>query len=87
MKRLPGKPESWENVTMIRAAGEILLGLRSDGTVVLALPNGRREEEREGNNALAQWKDITAIATNGTSVVGTTKDGRLMIMTLGKEQL
>lgn len=61
--------DSWENIVSVAVNGEFVLGLKSDGEVVVANGNSKYRANTEG------WKDIVAIAAGQQFLVGLRKDG------------
>lgn len=53
-----------------------VVGLKFDGTVVLANPNGFDEDHKK---AVSAWKDIAAIGYSWNNVIGLKKDGTVVL--------
>ncbi|MBQ6660223.1 MAG: hypothetical protein IJM57_02200, partial [Lachnospiraceae bacterium] len=68
------KVEEWKNVVDLKASGRIVAALHADGHVSYAVADGGAQEKID---EVSSWKDIVAIATDGMTIVGKTKNGEL----------
>ena len=67
---------SWEGVVQLAGRSELLLGLRSDGTILAAGPMAEDFEE------VRSWTDIVQIAEGDEHVVGLRSDGTVVAFSL-----
>ena len=72
------KINAWDEIVQIAVTDSVVVGLRSDGTVLAV------GENKNGRCAVGDWKDITAIATSGSHTVGLRRDG--MVVAVGKNE-
>ena len=64
---------NWTNMIDIKIAKDILIGLRSDGTVAFA---GKKDDPRA---EVKKWQNIAAVAADNAYVYGLTKEGRIVM--------
>lgn len=67
--------QGWSDIISLAVAGDTIVGLKADGTVVAVCKNGTDA----GQCAVDTWTDIAAIGTNGTVTVGIKKDGSFVV--------
>ena len=63
---------AWTDIVAI-SAGNNIIGLKSDGTVVVDLGN-EKAEDRTG-----QWQDVVAVSAYNDALVGLTSDGKVLL--------
>ena len=68
--------EGWKNIVSIAANGQVLLGLKADGTVVALSSTGILSYEYDG---MSRWKSIVALSVGDRGAVGVKADGTVDI--------
>ncbi len=63
--------ETWKDIIQISVGGDIVIGLKGDGTIEMI-------DKRNERYAVTLWKDIACIECKFFSVIGITKDGQIL---------
>lgn len=71
---------NWSDIVSVSVCGEIVIGLKSDGTVVTA--KRLQDESYDGYINTDWWSDIVAVAAGQQYVVGLRKDGTVRAASL-----